>query len=291
MSQILANRFSKLHSFYDATTRISGKFSYTANGWYDYIDEEGSTWPIEFQSIKSDSIDMTVGLAEIQEEQEFYISPYFGYRGKILLEANNKSLFFEGSILIQNECKNLKTNWFDIASYIDPSDIVIVLPENDPNQLRDNTFNGIYISQDSLGGHSNFLSKYADRADIELLAADGVLFYDHIEQGYVITTSKRLKDYTNPDPYLVFYHYECELYAGGLINLMTNTGAVEMKMAGEVRHDLNKDDVAIDAIWTLNAPVDKDGWESVAGLFKDGSGSKRSEDNYVGFMYFRSEFK
>ncbi len=279
MSQILANRFSKFHSFYNATTRIRGKFSYTANGWYDYIDEEGSTWPIEFQSIKSDSVDMTVGLAEIQEEQDFYISPYFGYRGKILLKANNKSLFFEGSILIQNDCKNLKTNWFDIASYIDPSDIVIVLPENDPNQLRDNTFNGIYISQDSLGGHSNFLSKYADRADVELLAANGVLFYDHTEQGYVITTFERLKDYTNPDPYLVFYHYECELYASGLINLMTNTGAVEMKMAGEVRHDLNEDDIAIDAIWTLDAPVDKDSWETVAGLFKDGSGSIRSEDD------------
>ena len=109
------------------------------------------------------------------------------------LEADQEPMFFKGSILIQNDCKNLQTTWFDIASYIDPTDIVIELPENDPLQLRDNTFNGIYISQDSLGGHSNFLSKYADRADIELLSATGVLFYDNQEQGYVITTTKSLR--------------------------------------------------------------------------------------------------
>lgn len=285
-SQIIANRFSKLHTFYDATTRIRGKYRYTANGMYDYLDEEESTWPIAFQSIKPDTSGMTIGIAEIEEKDEFFISPYFGYRGKVQLEADQAPMFFMGSILIQNDCKNLQTTWFDIASYIDPSDIVIELPENDPDQLRDNTFNGIYISQDSLGGHSNFLSKYADRADIELLSATGVLFYDNEEQGYVITTYEKLKDYTVPDPYLVFYNYDCELYANGAINMFQNSGAVEMQMAGEVRHDLNKDDVTIDAVWTLDAPVDKDSWEFVGGLFTDGSGSKRSDDNaYIQGVY------
>jgi hypothetical protein len=48
-----------------------------------------------------------------------------------------------------------------------------------PNKLSDNTFNGVYISQDSLGGTlETSLSKYADRADIEVLSADGILYYD-----------------------------------------------------------------------------------------------------------------
>ena len=182
-------------------------------------------------------------------------------------------MFFKGSILIQNDCKNLQTTWFDIASYIDPTDIVIELPENDPLQLRDNTFNGIYISQDSLGGHSNFLSKYADRADIELLTATGVLFYDNQEQGYVITTYEKLKDNSVPDPYLVFHNDDCDLYATGPINVLKNSGGLNMAMAGEVRHDLDKDDVTIDAVWTLDAPVDKGAGELVGGLFSDGSGT------------------
>ena len=112
-----------------------------------------------------------------------------------------------------------------------------------------------------------------------------MLFYDNEEQGYVITTYEKLKDYTVPDPYLVFYNYDCELYANGPINMFQNSGAVEMQMAGG-RHDLNKDDVTIDAVWTLDAPVDKDSWEFVGGLFTDGSGSKRSDDNaYVQGIY------
>lgn len=277
-SEIIANRYSKLHTFYEATARIRGHYRYTAHGMYDYLDEEGSTWPIKFESIKPDTAGMTIGLAEIEEKDDFFLSPYFGYRGKVQLEADQEPMFFMGSILIQNDCDNLQTTWFDIASYIDPTDIVIELPENDPTQLRDNTFNGIYISQDSLGGHSNFLSKYADRADIELISATGVLFYDHQEQGYVITTYEKLRDSNVPDPYLVFHNYDCDLYATGAISLLENSGAVSMSMAGEVRHNLNKDEVKLDAIWMIDAPVDKAAWEFIGGLFSDGTGSIRSEE-------------
>ena len=275
-SEIIADRYSKLHKFYETTVRIRSKNRFTAHGMYDYLDEEGSTWPIEFQSIRPDTSGMTIGTAEIQEKDQFYLSPFFGYRGKVKLEAPQKSMFFKGSILIQNECRNLQTTWFDIASYIDPSDIVIELPENDPDQLRDNTFNGIYISQDSLGGHSNFLSKYADRADIEILTATGVLFYDAEERGYVVTTYEKLQDNTMPDPYLVFHNDDCELFGTGALNIMRNSGLVTTKMAGEVVHNLKSDDVEIDGIWTIDAPVDKDAWEKVAELFADGSGSLRA---------------
>ena len=81
-SEIIANRYSKLHAFYEATTRIRGHYAYTAHGMYDYLDEEGSTWPIEFESIKPDTAGMTIGLAEIEEKDDFFLSPYFGYRGK-----------------------------------------------------------------------------------------------------------------------------------------------------------------------------------------------------------------
>src|SRR6056300_1393336 len=186
---------------------------------------------------------ITVGIANIAEEDEFFLSPYFGYRGKITLRADQIPMFYLGSIKLQNDCKNLQSMWYDIASYIDPADIVIELPENVPTSLADNTFNGIYISQDSLGGHSNFLSKYADRKDIEVISANGVLFYDHEEQGYVITTVEKLQDYTTPDPYLIFHNYDCDLFGTGRLNFLSKTGLVENQLAGSARHDLNEDEV------------------------------------------------
>ena len=48
-SEIIADRYSKLHKFYETTVRIRSKNRFTAHGMYDYLDEEGSTWPIEFQ--------------------------------------------------------------------------------------------------------------------------------------------------------------------------------------------------------------------------------------------------
>ena len=277
-SKIIANRFSRLHTFYESTTRIRGKYAYTARGLYDYIDEDGMAWPLKFHSIKPDTSDMTIADALVEEKDDFYISPFFGYRGKIRLYADQSMMEYQGSILIQHACKNLQTTWFDINTYIDPSDIVIELPENDPAQLRDNTFNGIYISQDSLGGHSNFLSKYADRADIEVLSANGILYYDREEKGYVITTYEKLADYTTPDPYLIFHNTDCDLYGTGELNLLQNTGLVESHIAGAVLHDLNTDEVSIDGLWTIDAPLDKNMWEAVAAIFTSGTNATRIYD-------------
>ena len=285
-ARIFANRFSELHEFYESVVRIRGKYRYTAHGMYDYEDEEGSIWPIAFESIKPDTSGTTIGEATIAESDEFYLSPYFGYRGKITLRADEIPMFYLGSIKLQNECKNLQSMWYDIASEIDPTDIVIELPENDPTSLADNTFNGIYISQDSLGGHSNFLSKYADRRDIELISANGVLFYDFEEQGYVITTTSKLKDSRTPDPYLIFYNYDCELYGTGPLKILSNTGLVKSYMGGAAHHYLNKDEVTIDAVWTIEAPLDKDQWENVAKLFTDFSAADIVDDfNYQEGIY------
>jgi hypothetical protein len=81
-SKILADRFTKLHNFYETTARIRGKYRYTAHGMYDYIDEEENTWPIAFESISPDTAGVTLGRAIIDETDDFYISPYFAYRGK-----------------------------------------------------------------------------------------------------------------------------------------------------------------------------------------------------------------
>ena len=285
-ARIVANRFSELHEFYESFARIRGKYRYNASGMYDYKDEEGSTWPIRFGSIVPDTSGMTVAVAQIQESDEFYLSPHFGYRGKITLRADEIPMFYFGSIRLQHSCRNLQSMWYDIATTIDPTDIVIELPENDPTTITDNTYNGIYISRDSIGGHSNFLSKYADRSDIELISANGVLFYDNQEQGYVITTSAKLQDFTTPDPYLVLYNYDCELYGTGQINLLKNTGLVENKLGGAARHDLNSDEVTLDALWTIDAPLDKAQWETLAQLFSDFSGTGRSDEfNYQEGVY------
>jgi len=285
-AKIIANRFSKLHTFYESFVRIHGKYRYTAHGTYDYINEVGEIRPITFESIKSDTSGSTIGIASIKESDEFYISPHFGYRGKITLVADDISMFYEGSIKLNYNCRNLQSMWYDIATVIDPTDIIIELPENNPVSLAENTYNGIYISQDSLGGHSNFLSKYADRRDIEVISANGVLFYDNEEEGYVITTLDKLKDFTLPDPYLVFYNEDCELFGSGPLKILGNTGLVENSIGGAARHDLNEDRVTIDAVWSIDAPLDKDQWETLAQLFGDFSGTSRSDDfNYQEGIY------
>ena len=281
-AEIIANRYSKHHKIYDASLRVKGKYRYVGTGSYDYKDEEGNIWPLKFESIKPDTSGTTIADAQVAIEDDFYLSPYFGYNGGVQLHADRTQLFFKGEILIQHACRNIQTTWFRIESFIEPSDIVITLPINEEGKLRDNLFNGIYISQDSLGGHSNFLSKYADRADIDLLTATGVLFYDREQQSYIITTSEKLNDPMLPDPYLAFANMDCELNGTGRINLLNNTGRMTSLLGGGVTHNLNTDAVTVDGVWLLDFHMDKKSFSAMAGLFSEATGNNRhSEDNFV----------
>lgn len=279
-SAITTNTTTELHKFYNAFTRIYSKNRFTSKGMYDYVDEEGTVRPLFFESIKPNDLGETVGQAKVEETDSFYLSPFFAYRGAVELYASQASMYFQGSILIQHMCENLQTTWFDIQSFIDPGNIIITLPENDPNQLRDNTFSGIYISQDSLGGHSNFLSKYADRRDIELLTSTGVLLYNRENKGYVITSLERLEDETVPDPYLIFHDQACDLEGSGRLKILENTGLVENQLAGSVRHDLKTDSIFVDAVWTMDAPLDKKAWEDLSIIFYDNT-STIDESNFA----------
>ena len=57
---------------------------------------------------------------------------------------------------------------------------------------------------------------------------------------------------------------------------MSNTGLVNSHMGGAAHHYLNKDEVTIDAIWTIEAPLDKEQWENAAKLFTDFSAARYS---------------
>jgi hypothetical protein len=57
-------------------------------------------------------------------------------------------------------------------------------------------------------------------------------------------------------------------------------------MGGAARHNLKTDEVSIDAVWSIDAPLDKDQWETIAKLFGDFSGTGRIDDfNYQEGIY------
>ncbi len=245
-ASLTANRFLKYHNFYNGNFKVRGRFDYGGNAEYEYLDEDGTAWPLYFEQIKVDTGGTTIGYANVAKEDGFYLSSFFGYYGEVNLRASNRLLNYDGYLMIQHACDNLETNWFSFESEIDPKNIVIDLPEDNPRTRTDDVFNGIYLSPDSTSIYTGFLNSDASRVDKEIISATGVLFYDKDLSSYVITTRKRLQDENEPANYVAFNNRDCVMIGKGKITLNDDLGRVTLDAYGTAEHDLRNDELTMD---------------------------------------------
>ena len=82
-----------------------GRFTGTAT--FDYIDLEGEIQPIHFSTLEKKG-DIVKGIAYIGEEDDFHLDPYFGFKGKVILDSSKDFLTFDGYTRIHLACDELK---------------------------------------------------------------------------------------------------------------------------------------------------------------------------------------
>lgn len=248
---ITANRTTKYHEFYGGVIDIQSRNSYTGLADYEYVDQDGTPWPIRFENIRVDTSLTTVGKANIKQEQDFYMSPYFAYYGRVQLRADRKALEFDGYTHILTSCPSISTDWFAFSSIVDPSDIVIDLPEVDPNDKTKTLANGIYLSADTVGGYAAFLSKEVGAADKQMFFANGKLLFDESIASYVITSAEKLDDPSVPGNILSFNSNTCIMHGEGEMSLGDGRSQMVMNSWGTIDYNLNNDNMEMDMVMGL----------------------------------------
>lgn len=256
---ITANRETQHHSFYGGVVNIQGRLSYTGMADYEYMDKDGTPWPIRFEDIKvDDSTLTTIGKAYVKQEEDFFMSPYFAYYGHVDLKADRKALAFDGFTHILADCPTVSTDWFAFQSIVDPDNILIDLPEFDPNDKTKSLASGIYLEADSVGGYAAFLSKQVDASDKQMFFATGKLFFDENLGSYVITTEDRLNNADGVGNYLSFNTNECTMYGEGEMSLGAENSQMLVKSWGTIDYDLNSDNMDMDLVLALDFPFSDD---------------------------------
>jgi len=268
---ITANRESQFHSFYGAVAEIESRTFYSAEADYEYVDKDGTPWPIHFDEIKADSTQTTVGRTRIAQDEDFYMSPYFAYYGQVGLRADRKALAFDGYTHILADCPSVSSDWFAFTSIVDPDNIIIDLPEVDPEDQTKNLANGIYLSADSVGGYAAFLSTTVRPSDKQMFFANGQLYYDEQDANYVITTAEKVKDPDAPGNYLAFNVLECTMPGIGEMSLGYGTGQLELSSHGVIDYNLNNDQMELDLVLGIQFPFDKGLMEALATTINDKS--------------------
>ena len=254
---ITADRTSQFHEFYGGVIDIYSRHKYYGTADYEYLDQDGTPWPIHFEVVKADT-GLTIGTATIKASEAFYMSPYFAYYGKVYLKASRKALDFRGYTHIDSDCPTVSTDWFSFRSIIDPSNIVIDLPEIDPKDKTKNLVNGVLVDADTVRGYAAFLSQSTSAYDKEMFFTTGKLFYDEAIGSYVIIDDLKYDDPYAKGNYLAFNNTDCLMHGEGTMAIGDDKGQMEIGSWGNIDYDLSTDEMTLDIVMGLDFHFNED---------------------------------
>ncbi len=251
-SKVLADTINSFHNIYNATINIHSKNSYSGSGNYTYLDAEEGEQELLFDVIDVDSIGQTIAMGNLSEEKSFSLSPDFDYKGKVSLQARQKSLFFHGQTKIHNKCKSINDNWLDFNSQIDPKNIYIPVDLHVTDDESLMLYNSFFLTNDSIHIYSSFLSRRIFYTDNVLLEARGFLTFNSNLQAYQIAPKDKLQDMDASGNILSFYQGNCNMRGEGLVNLGAELGQIKQIATGAIEQDLSSDIVTLDLIYGVD---------------------------------------
>ncbi len=275
-AQVKANNSTRYHQFLNSSIKVKSRNSYKGSGEYDYVDEDQLVQIINFHEIKVDTGGTTIAKGKIPEEDGFFMSEFFAFKGNVHLKADEKYLTFHGATQIQHTCSSIVTTWVPFESVINPTKIVIDLPPADTSSKREKLFNGLYVKTDSTGVYSSFLSRKNAFSDLEMIASGGQVYYDKAKYSYIIAPKEKVENIEARGNYVALNNRDCELNTHGIYNFGAEMGMMKFDAYGEVTHLLQKDTLVSDLVAALDFFLADELKELFAAKIKEASSLKSS---------------
>ncbi|PID92489.1 MAG: hypothetical protein CSA96_02880 [Bacteroidetes bacterium] len=239
-ARVVASTTNRQYLIYDASIGVNGAKSYEGSGYYDYADAFGNSYQTYFSRIWVDTTLVTHATGYVPEDDPFMLSPWFDFKGELVMKASSPLLTFDGGAKLVHDCEIGKA-WLRFTSELDPADIRIPVGEKMQNTDLNKVFAGTMITRDSTHIYSTFVSGRKDYFDATFASARGELVYDEDRTLYIISEPDKRADSTLPGSYLQLNTDLCELYSEGPIDLTLDYGQVKLKAAGNALHQLEKD--------------------------------------------------
>ncbi len=235
-AEIIANRSSLYHKFYNATVNIASRKLYTARGLYDYTPSDGDVTTLEMNSITVNAKGSSFAGAAISDSMNFMLNKYFRFKGRMEVNASTTKVYFEGGFRFVHDCSSLSNEWVELFSELDPKNIMIPVQE-----ITENTGNGklrtsIYYSTTETNVRPGFFDKAENVTDPDIVKSVGYLTFNPKTSEYILTDSAKIRNPQLAGRKLAFNTVRCMLTGEGQLNIGNNLGQLQMKSAGEVKY-------------------------------------------------------
>ncbi len=250
--KVLTNTVTKYHKFYEANINITGRKDFKGDGMYDYIDRDKTKQQIYFYNITQDSSKQTYAEGEIFDSSDFKLSENYGYHGLVNIEANDPKLYYDGSFRIYSTCDSLSQSWINFRSELDPKNIYIPIKANPIDSGGYPLSVGLNLTKDTSIAYSSFLTHPLRDDDINVISADGFMFFDKTSREYRVASREKLIFPSTPGNWVSLKNNKCLVTHKGKINFGADLGALKVEAAGNIVHNLEKNTIKMDMMVAID---------------------------------------
>ncbi len=262
---ITADYINRFHTIFNSTVNITSANKYQGKGDYNYEDDQKNQQKITFESITVDSTRHTMARGNIPEEQKFKLNQFFDYRGAVMLKAQDKGLFFNGSTRILTNCEKIERNWLAFHGQVDPKDVLIPVGTEMKSDLGQALGAGIMLqTTDSVLVYPTFISAKFNPADTQITTALGYLWYNREDKTYNIGSKNRFEKKGLEGNIVTLNTATCNITANGNLGFGAPLGRVTTNMVGNAKYDYKNENTQLNGLLLFDFPFEKKMLEHIA---------------------------
>jgi hypothetical protein len=233
------------HILTDANLTVKSKFKLDGNAEYFYKDEDDVVRPISMDDIFVDDKKKIVRARGIIEyEDNFMLSAYFRYYGKVEVTGESNLRNFAGYVSLVHYCDHIETGEIPIDDYIDPQEVRVRVTNFENLPKFEDVFTGIYYNQGDREFAAGFIMPDQNMFDNRLISAEGTISYDKKNYTYKIGGDKKKGVIQNT---LYFYNDECRMEGRGDISFNSLQQDFDLTTIGDIVYDFNDKEIDIRA--------------------------------------------
>jgi len=242
-AKIIASRDNSFYELYNCSVKIENGEVFSGTGYYDYVDAFNTTQMIHFDTIWHNK--STKANAKILLENDFTLSPHFGFNGNVELNSNQEFLTFSGGVSLLHNCDFEKPEAIKVHQQINPNQILIEI-NNRSCDINDRRATVAIASSNETGRiYTSFGSAKNQVNDSEYINTRGFITYNIDKQAFQAASLDKLTNPKTPGNIITLFNKDCISIGEGAVDMGTKLGRIHFNTYGQVINYMQADSAAM----------------------------------------------
>ena len=255
-SRVVADSAGHYHNLFSGNIDVLSRNAFKGTALRNYLNAASDSFNLQFADFtyaeheisRKEKLMTTSALAQVKEEDKFYIFPKIRYRGSVKMYSYRPHMDFDGDLKLNFTGNEADADWFPFKrDSLNPDNVQI--PIVNP-KAADGTLlhTGLHISRGDSKLYNTFVSKKQYEDDLDVFVVDGNLSYDKNLSEFRLVSAARSAADSYEGNELRYNEATKTIHFNGKLNLVNPLKHFNIESAGSGRANLDSSRYNMDAL-------------------------------------------